>query len=423
MNILFRNVKVIQKESAFNGQTLDIFIENGIISSIGTSLKVTYDQEIDMKGQCVSAGWFDMQVQSGEPGLEYKEDYQSLCKTALDGGFSSVLLMPNGEPCVDNKASVEMILRRTEGSPLHVYPAGALSKGMKGEELSEMYDLHLAGCVAYTDNEKAIKNSKLILLAAQYAHSFQKPILTTSMDSYLSKGASVNEGPEAVNLGMKGIPTIAEDIVVNRDASIAQYAEVPVHFLNITSADAIDFVAEKKKQGVKLSSSLAAHYIEFSDVELKKFDANFKVYPPLRSEDEKEILIQKIKEKKIDILCSNHIPEDRENKIIEFEKGAFGTLGLQSFFGSVNKNLKAHVSLEDMIELFTNNPRKLLGITPVSIEEGATAELSFFNTDEQWVFDLTKNKSKSENSAFLGVQLVGKPLGVFSKGTWVASEL
>lgn len=423
MNTLFRNVKVIQSESPFNGQTIDIFIKNGIISKIGSYLPAEDAEQIDMQGAMVSAGWFDFQVQSGEPGFEYKETYASLCEAALDGGFTSVMLMPDGQPCMDNKAAIDMVARRTENYPLHVLSAGALSKGMKGEELSEMYDLHLAGCVAYTDNAHAIKNSKLVLLAGQYAHSFNKPLLITSMDAYLAKGASVNEGPEAVNLGMKGIPTIAEDVAVQRDVAIALYADVPLHFLNVSSVEAIDYIHENKNKGAKLSTSLAAHYLHFSDQELKKFDVNYKVFPPLRSNTEREKLIQAVKFGKIDVLCSNHIPEDRENKIIEFEKGAFGTIGVQSFFGSVYSSLKDHCSLENIIATFTSNPRKILGIKLPIIKEGETAELTFFNTTESWEFSLEKNKSKSENSAYLGVPLLGKPLGIYSKNTWKKSNL
>lgn len=423
MDIVFRNVKVIQQESPFNGQTIDIFIKNGIISQIGKHLVVDAAQDINLEGACVSAGWIDFQVQSGEPGFEYKEDLRSLCETALDGGFTSVVLMPDGQPCMDNKAAVDMVAKRTEFSPLQVLPAAALSKGMKGEELSEMYDLHLAGCVAYTDNAHPIKNSKLVLLAGQYAHSFQKPILITSMDAYLAKGASVNEGPEAVNLGMKGIPTIAEDVAVQRDVAIAQYADVPVHFLNVTSVDSIEIIHENKLKGARISTSLAAHYLHFSDQELKKFDTNYKVFPPLRSEDERKTLKQCVKDGKIDVLCSNHIPEDRETKIIEFEKGAFGTLGLQTFFGSVYTCLKDECSLEQIIATFTKNPREILGIENPLIKEGEKAELSFFNTEVEWEFNLDKNKSKSENSAYLGVKLQGKPLGVYTKNTWVKSNI
>lgn len=423
MDIVFRNVKVIQQESPFNGQTIDIFIQNGIISQIGSNLNVDKAQEINLDGACVSAGWLDFQVQSGEPGFEYKEDLRSLCETALDGGFTSVVLMPDGQPCMDNKAAVDMVARRTEFSPLNVLPAAALSKGMKGEELSEMYDLHLAGCVAYTDNANPLKNSKLVLLAGQYAHSLQKPILITSMDAYLAKGASVNEGPEAVNLGMKGIPTIAEDVAVQRDVAIAQYADVPVHFLNVTSVDSIETIYQNKRNGARVSTSLAAHYLHFSDQELKKFDTNYKVFPPLRSDVERQSLIQCVKDKKINVLCSNHIPEDRETKIIEFEKGAFGTIGLQSFFGSVYSCLKDVCTLDEIIETFTSNPRKILGIATPMIKVGEKAELTFFNTSDKWEFNLDKNMSKSENSAYIGVKLQGKPMGVYTNNTWIKSKL
>ncbi len=423
MNILFRKVKVVQKASPFNGRTVDIFIENGIIRAIGEDLSHKADQSIDMQGMHVSAGWFDLQTQSGEPGYEFKEDFESLCQTALAGGFTSILLMPDGQPCVDNKASVELIKRRTEKNPLHVFPAGALSKGMKGEELSEMVDLAHAGCMAFTDNAQPIKNSKLLLLAGQYARHIQKPILCTGMDSYLSKGASVNEGVHAVNLGMKGIPLIAENITINRDLYVAQYAQFPIHFLNITSPEAIEWVAKAKLNGVEATVSLAAHYICFSDEVLPLFDSNFKVFPPLRSDAEKNKLIALLKEGKIDILCSNHIPEDRENKIIEFEKAAYGTIGLQSFFGAVYATLQDQLPLEDIIEKFTDNPRRLLHLPCPQIKEGEMAELTFFSTHAEWSFDKEMNKSKSENSAFFQFPLKGKAIGVYSNSTWVPGDL
>lgn len=422
MNILFRNVRVVQPESAFHGQTIDILIRDGIIAEIGNALQVTDTEEKDMTGACVSAGWFDMSARSGEPGHEYREDLQSVCNAALDGGFTGVLLMPDGEPCADHKSAVELINRRTMHSALRVYSAGALSKGMKGEELSEMYDLHLAGSVAFTDSAHPVKNSKLLLLAMQYAHSFGKPILCTSLDTFLAKGASVNEGPEAVNLGMKGIPLFAEDVAVNRDLQLAAYAGTPLHFMNVTSPGAISLIDEARRAGAGVSVSLAVHYLVFSDNKLHTFDSRYKVFPPLRSEANRQQLIQLLKEGRIQILTSDHTPEDRERKIIEFEKAAFGITALQTFFGALCTAVGGEEA-EALIPAFTSAPRKLLGIEIPRIEKDAPAELTFFDTQAVWTFDAAKNKSRSENNPFNEQELKGKPLGVYTAARWIPSGL
>jgi len=422
MNILFRNVRVVQPESAWHGQSIDIFIQDGIISGIGKALPDAGAEVIDMNGACVSVGWFDMSVRSGEPGFEYKEDLQSLCSAALDGGFTGVLLMPDGAPCTDHKGAVELVYRRTMHSPLRVHSAGALSKEMKGEELSEMYDLHLAGSIAFTDSARPVKNAKLLLLAMQYAQSFRRPILCTSLDAYLAKGASVNEGPEAVNLGMKGIPAFAEDVSVNRDLQIAAYAGTPLHFMNVTSPAAVQQIAAAREKGAGVSVSLGVHYLAFSDEQLQTFDSNYKVFPPLRSEDMRLELLRQVKEGQIQILTSDHTPEDRERKIIEFEKAAYGIIGLQTFFGVVCQTLGTE-NLERTLHTFTVAPRRLLGLEIPRIEKDAEAELTFFDPEAVWTFTREKNRSRSENSPFIGTEFKGKPLGVYTRKQWVRSGL
>ncbi len=415
MNALIKSAKVIDSNSKFNGKTVDILIEKGIINKIGTNLKNSKKyQEISFKDLHVSTGWFDMRANFCDPGHEYKEDLNSGLKAAAKGGFTGVMIMPDTHPATSSKSGIEYIINKTKGNIVDALPAGSLSHNCEGNEIAEMYDMHSAGAVAFTDNKKSISKSSLLNRALLYSQSFNGLIIDFPNDKELSNHGQINEGVISTELGLKGIPALAEELMVNRDIYLAEYCNASIHLSNISTKKSVKLIKDAKKKGLKITADVNSYHLLLDETELLNFDNNCKVIPPLRTKDDIKALITGLKDGTIDAICSDHVPEDIENKQCEFDNAAFGMINLQTSFALSNTSLNGKLTLQEIIIKTTSAPREILNIDNPSIKEGEQANLTLFNPKVKWSLQKEDILSKSKNTPLVGKELTGKAYGVIN---------
>jgi len=355
MNVLIKSAKVIDSNSEFNGKTVDILIEKGLISEIGKTITNTNNvKEINFDDLHVSAGWFDMRANFCDPGLEYKEDLNSGLKAAAKGGFTGVMVMPDTTPENSSKSGIEYVNNKTKGNIVDALPAGSLSHNCEGKEIAEMYDMHAAGAIAFTDNKKSVKNSSLLNRALLYSQSFNGLIIDFPNDKELSHSGQINEGVVSTELGLKGIPALAEELMVTRDIYLAEYCDSRIHLSNISTEKSVALIREAKKKGLKITADVNSYHLLLDETELLHFDNYYKVTPPLRTKADIKALINGVNDGTIDVICSDHTPEDIENKQCEFDHAAFGMINLQTSFAATNT--KGKISIETHIEKITKFP-------------------------------------------------------------------
>lgn len=422
MKILIRSAKIICKSSEFHGQTKDVFIENGIISQIGDFVDIEVDEMIEGEDICVSVGWFDMRVHAKEPGHEYKESLESMEETALAGGFSEIALLPNTHPVVQTRESVNYLKR--SGEKVKFHPMAAVTLKCEGKDFTEMIDLHEAGAVAFTDGEHPIQNPDIFLKSLQYLTQFGGLLINHPEDTNLTHFGQMHDGTVSTFLGMKGMPQMAEEIMVMRDMKLLEYVlETPfsqgftdksiLHFSCISSAQTINLVRMGKEMGLPISCDVAAHQLCFTENDLTDFDTNLKVNPPFRTQEDIEALWEGLSDGTIDVIVSDHNPQDEESKKLEFDMAEFGIIGLETVFAAINTN-NEKLSIEEIIEKITDNPRKILRLKKPKIKEGAKANLTVFAPHQEWVYEEKNIISKSKNSPFIGKKLKGKVIKVIA---------
>jgi dihydroorotase len=417
MKILARSAKIVDPSSKHNGTVADILIEDGVIKQIAKagSIKEKADKIIEQNGLHVSPGWFDMRVNFREPGFEYKEDLISGCSAAAAGGFTGVLAMPSTSPPVHTKSEVEFIRNKTKNLPVDVFVAGTLSYNHDGEHLSEMFDMFSSGAVAFTDDKKAVHNAGLMLRAMMYSKNFGGLIISFPNEPAITANGKVHEGIAATSLGLKMIPSIAEEIMLTRDLYLAEYTESRVHFATLSAKRSVELVREARKKKNPVTAEVAAHQLLLEDSSLNSFDSNYKVLPPLRNNSDREALIEGLRDGTIDVICSDHSPEDIESKQREFDHAAFGIIGLETAYAASNTALKNVLNTEDIINKISVNPRKILNIPCPTIAEKENANLTFFNPDLKWTFSESHIRSRSKNSPFVGKEFTGKAIATVNK--------
>jgi dihydroorotase len=411
MNTLIKSAKVIDSKSEFNGQTVDILIEKGIISKVGKNLKNTNNiKEISFDDLHISAGWFDMRANFCDPGHEYKEDLNSGLKAAAKGGFTGVMVMPDTEPSNSSKSGIEYIINKTKGNIVDAFPAGSLSHNCEGKEIAEMYDMHTAGAIAFTDNKKSVKSSSLLNRALLYSQSFNGLIIDFPNDKELSTGGNINEGVVSTEIGLKGIPSLAEELMVNRDIYLAEYCNARIHLSNISTKKSVELIRAAKKKGLRITADVNSYHLLLDETALLSFDSMFKVTPPLRTKEDIKALIKGINDGTIDAICSDHTPEDIETKQCEFDHAAFGMINLQTSYAVANSTGK--ITMEDIVSKMTNSPRSILGLENPTIKAGEKANLTLFSPNKITTLNKEDILSKSKNSPFVGRELTGKVYGV-----------
>ncbi len=373
MNILLKTATILDKDSpGLHQKVRDIWIKNGNIEKIATSIKAdSKTKVISLPNLHVSQGWIDSSVSFGEPGFEERETLANGIKIAACSGFTDIVLNPNTRPIPDTSGDV-VFLKKTAGEKgARIHPMGALTMDSAGTDIAELYDMKNAGAVAFYDFKKPVMNANLLKIALQYAQGFNGLVLSYPMDLSVAANGMVNEGGMSTKLGLKGIPSLSEEIQIARDLFILEYSGGKLHIPTISTANAVNLIAEAKKKGLDVSCSVAVHNLYFTDEVLEEFETNYKVLPPLRTKKDVEALRKGLKNGVIDMITTDHLPIDIEEKRIEFDHAAFGTIGLESAFRILNTIFNT----ETTIMLLTRG-RKRFGIAGVSLKEGQAANLS-----------------------------------------------
>lgn len=412
MKTLIKSATILDATSKHHGKKRDVLLEGNKIIAISAGITDNKAKEINGKGLCLSAGWIDMRAHFCDPGLEYKEDLNSGTKAAARGGFTTVVLMPSTHPVADNKGAIEYTLAKTKNSTVRVLPCGTLSEKMQGKQLSEMYDMHTAGAIAYTDDKQEV-STELMSKALEYSKNFGGLVISFPYDRGLCAHGQINEGATSVQLGMKGIPHLAEEMQLMRDIELLRYSGGRLHVSLISTAKSVDLIRKAKKEKLHITCSIAAHQLSYTDSDLHQFDSNLKVLPPLRTAADNKALIAGLKDGTIDCICSDHTPEDVEHKVREFEDANFGISGIETAFCAAYTALAPHLTIEEIIEKFTTGPAQILNLKTESIAEGNTVPLTLFSTAETTTFTKAAWLSKSTNSPFIEKELKGKVMATF----------
>ncbi len=418
MQLLIKQVRLLDSSSPFHGQIKDILIEDGNIKEIGDRVTAKAEKIVEAENLHVSTGWMDVFAHFCDPGEEYREDLESGCRAAAAGGFTEVMVIPNTHPSLQSKPQIEYIRNKTAGNIVDVHPIGAVSKDIEGETLAEMYEMRHSGAIAFSDGLKPVQQSGLLLKALQYVKTFAGVIIQIPDDASISQHGLMNEGIHSTLLGMPGKPAIAEEIMIKRDLELAVYADAPIHFTGVSTGSGIGLIAKAKEKGIKVSCSVTPYHLTLTDELLKDYDSNLKVNPPLRTSGDVEALRAGVKDGTIDCIATHHLPQDWDHKQKEFEYAGAGMIGLESCFGVINNALPG-LSIEKKITLLTSAPRRVFNLPAPRIKVGEKANLTIFNPDLIWTFEEKDIHSKSKNSAFIGKQLKGKVSGIVHKNQYL----
>jgi len=412
MNTIIREAKIIDAESPFHKQTVDILIVDGIIKNIGTSLPNTDKaEEIKLDNLHVSQGWFDSSVSLGEPGFEDRETIANGLNVAAKSGFTAIALQPNSYPIIDNQSQINFVKSKANGFATELFPIGALTKGSDGKDMAELFDMKNAGAVAFGDYNKNLDNANLLKIALQYVQDFDGLVIAFAQDSSIKGNGVANEGIVSTRLGLKGIPNLAEELQIARNFFLLEYTGGKLHIPTISTAKSAQLIKEAKAKGLKVTCSVDVHHLVLTDEKLENFDTRCKVSPPLRTEIDRQALLAGILDNTIDMITTDHNPIDIEHKKMEFDLAKDGTIGLESAFGA----LMTVLPLEKIIEKLTTG-KSTFGIEKQSIAEGKIANLSLFNPEGKSIFANENILSKSKNSAFLGTEIKGMVYGIYNQG-------
>lgn len=406
MNLLIKSATITDPNSTHHQQVTDILIEDGTIVKIAPNIEA--DAEVfDASGKCVSPGFFDLNCNIGELGQETKEDLQTGTKAAAAGGFTGLALMPNTHPPVHSKSEVEFILNKAKGNLVDIYPLGTISYKCEGKDLAEMFDMHQSGAKAFTDGKHPVQDAGLMERALLYAQGFEGLVFSYPEDKAIAGKAKVHEGEISTLLGMKGIPALAEELMIARDLYLAEYTGSKIHFSTISTRQSVELIRHAKQKGLKVTCDVAAHHLVLTHDALLGFDSQYKVKPPLRTQDDVDALISGLNDGTIDAIVSQHTPHEVEFKDVEFEVAEFGIIGLQTVLSLA---LKAGLAVDVIVKKMAIAPRTILSVDVPIIAEGKKANLVVFDANGQWTFTKQNNHSKSYNSPFINDQLTGKVL-------------
>ena len=418
MNSLIKSATIIDKNSEFHNKTVDILISNGIISDISEDIKNPKNfLEIRFPNLHVSNGWFDYSVCTGEPGYEERDNLLNTLMLASKSGFTSVGLQPNTFPVTEKSTEIEYLKAVAKNSNVNIYPIGALTKNSDGNELAELFEMKNSGAIGFGDYKKSIEKANILKLALLYSKDYNIPIFSFPLNREISNNGVMNEGTTSTSLGLKGIPGMSEEIQIMRDIRILEYTGGNLHIPYISTRKSLELIKKAKNKGLNISCSTCVHNLFFNDTNLGDFNTKFKVLPPLRTQDDIDQLISGVKDGSIDTVTSDHNPLDIELKNVEFDKAEFGTIGLESLFGALNRIFP----IKTTINILTRG-KKVFGIEETEIKIGTQADLSLFNPINSFVFNDDNVLSMSKNSIFIGSSLKGKVYGTISNGKMTLNE-
>ncbi len=421
MNCLIKSCQIWDKNSPWHLQLVNLYIKEGIIEKIqhlgDESPHAAPDSRvIEAKNKKLSIGWMDMRVLIPEPGLEHKETLASGAAAAQAGGFTEIMLLPNTEPVIQHKSNLSFIQQHNQQQLVKMHPTAAITLHTEGHELTEMIDLHKAGAVAFTEGTRPVWHSDILVKSLQYLQFFDGLLINRPEDTLLTKFGQMHEGKYSTLLGLKGMPALAEEMMIQRDLQFLEYAGGKIHFSLISSRRSVELIRSAKSQGLQVTCDVAAHQLAFTDADLQGFDTLLKVNPPFRTLSDQEALWQGLADDTIDAIVSDHCPQDEESKNLEFDLADFGVIGLQSVFAVCHtQNVKRGenaLPLEKILEKITYNPRQILKLPIPKIAEGEAANLTLFDTEKTWTLTEKEIRSHSKNSPFIGHHLQGKALAV-----------
>ncbi len=420
MDIYLKNIRVINPIQNLDSN-LNILIRNGIIEYLSEEEFNTSSETkiIDGSELVCSPGFFDMHVHFREPGFTHKETLKTGIEASANGGFTGVLCMPNTNPPIDSVPLVDYIYRRSQGEVVDVYPSAGITQNLQGEKITPMLSLSDAGALMFTDDGNCVLNSDVLRRAFDYSAPSDLLIAQHCEDTTLSANFAVSEGKFSSKLGLKGYPSVAEEIILSRDILLAMYCgNRRYHAQHISSKGSVEILRRAKSNGARVSAEVTPHHIAITEAMLESFDTNFKMNPPLRTEEDVEALIEGLKDNTIDCIATDHAPHSLFEKDVEFEKAPNGVIGLETALAVVLTFLyhKRHLTLSQIIEKMSINPRRLLGLATIYIREREKANLTIFSPNEEWVVDKQYFKSKSKNSPFEGFKLKGKPKYTINNG-------
>ena len=416
MKILIKKACILDANSKHHKQTKDLLIENGMIIKIADSIDTTDVEIFEADNLHISQGWTDLNARFGEPGHEYKEDLNSGLTAAAQGGFTHVALMPSTKPCIQSKSDVSFLINQTSHNIVDIHPIGALTENRKGEQITEMYDMHQSGAVAFSDDKRSISNASLMVIAMLYAKNFDGLVMSFSSEERISKKGQMNEGITSTKLGLKGIPALAEELQLARDLQLCEYTGAKLHLSTISTAESVKLIRDAKAKGLNVTADTSSYHLLLNDTELESFNSNLKVNPPLRSSKDIKALKAALKDGTIDAICSDHYPQNIENKKCEFDLASFGMINLETSFAAANTALKETLSTEELITKLTSTPKAILGLNTEPIEEGTLADLTLFDPELKWTYQKKDIVSKSKNSALTGKTFTGKALAIVNNG-------
>ena len=427
MTLVIKNGRVIDPVNSLD-EPKDILVHKGMIKAIESPGSISFDagekpSVIDAKGCVVCPGLIDMHVHFREPGFEYKETITSGCQSAAAGGFTSVAVMPNTNPVNDTRAVTEHILAlaRTEGI-INVYPIAAITQKLEGERLSEMADLKNAGAIAFSDDGRPVMNNELMRRAFEYSKMFELPLIQHSEMLDLTEGGCMNEGMVSTELGLKGMPAEAEDIMVYRDIALLEKTGGRLHVAHISSKNSVDLVRQAKSKGLPVTCEVAPHHFTLTDEAVRGYDTNTKMSPPLRAIEDVEAIKEGLRDGTIDIIATDHAPHDITDKQVEYQNACFGIVGLETALPLSLKLVEEKIlSLGDVIKKLTSNPADIFNLKAGNLSLGNEADILIFNPSLEYSIDISKFHSKSKNSPFDGWKVKGKVLHTLVKGITVYS--
>ncbi len=418
MKTIIRNATIIDPKSPFHTKTVDILIADGCITKIGIALPNPDNfEEINRDNLHVSLGWFDSSVSLGEPGFEDRETIENGLRVAAKSGFTGIALQPNSFPVIDNQSQVHFVKSKAVGAATELFPIGALTKGSEGKDMAELFDMKNAGAIAFGDYNRSLDNANLLKIALQYTQDFDGLVIAFSQDEKIKGNGVANEGIVSTRLGLKGIPNLAEELQVARNLFLLEYTGGKLHIPTISTSKSVALIQEAKAKGLNVSCSVAVQHLVLTDEKLEEFDTRFKVSPPLRTETDRLALLEGVKNGTIDMITSDHNPIDIEHKKMDFDTAKNGTIGLESAFGA----LMTVLPVETIIEKLTAG-RTTFGIETPSIIEGAKANLSLFNPEGKSTFTSEAIRSKSKNTAFIGIEIKGKVYGIVNQNQLILNQ-
>lgn len=424
MKVLIKNGHIIDPKAKRKG-VFDILIEDGKIIEIGEGLELSNGDVIDAKGMYVLPGLVDAHCHLRDPGFEYKEDIETGTRSAAVGGFTSIACMPNTNPIIDNQSVIKYIQSKAKQDGIvNVYPIGAISKGQKGEELSEIGELKFAGAVAISDDGKPVKSPSLMKKVLQYASMFDITVISHCEDLDLAEEGVMNEGYQSTVLGLKGIPSAAEEIMVSRDLILAEYTNVPIHIAHVSTELSVDLIRNAKRRGVKVTAETCPHYFVLTEEACEGFNTLAKVNPPLRTRKDVNAIKEGLRDGTIDIIATDHAPHHEDEKKVEFSIAANGLVGFETALPLAITYLvkPGIITLEQLVEKMSINPSKILGLTKGTIEKGRSADITIIDINDEFIVDVEKFKSKSKNSPFDGFKLSGTVCYTIVDGNVVVRE-